>query len=170
MLTELRALKSLKSIDKIKLRIMVATFDGNPSATTISCYCPNNVCEKTDLIVFYNELSSLGGSIPKHNVFVIGGHMNAQIGTNVNNKFSLHNSSNRTGEHQTDFKLEIRLSCLNTKFQKRNWKLWTYTYANNTKAQIEYVFINKKWTLNCEEYSSFDSVSSDHRFSRQRND
>ena len=31
-------------------------------------------------------------------------------------------------------------------------KLWTYTYANNTKAQIDYVLINKKWknsALNC---------------------
>ena len=51
-----------------------------------------------------------------------------------------------------------RLTCLKTKFQKREGKLWTYTYANNTKAQIDYVFINKKWNnsaLNCEAYSSF---------------
>ena len=32
--------------------------------------------------------------------------------------------------------LENRLTCLNTKFQKRKGKVWTYTYANNTKAQI----------------------------------
>ena len=38
--------------------------------------------------------------------------------------------------------------------------------AQDTKAQIDYVFINKKWNngvLNCEAYSSFDGVSSDHR-------
>ena len=92
--------------------------------------------------------------------------MNAQIGKNVNHKFSLHNSSNRNEEHLTDFLLENRLTCLNTKFQKRKGKLWTYTYANNTKAQIDYVFINKKWnnsTLNCEAYTSFEGVSSDHQ-------
>ena len=62
--------------------------------------------------------------------------------------------------------LENRLTCFNIKFQKRKGKLWTYTYTNNTKAQIDYVFINKKWnngTLNCEAYSSFEDVSSDHR-------
>ena len=62
--------------------------------------------------------------------------------------------------------LEKRLTCFNTKFQKREGKLWTYTHANNTKAQIVYIFINKKWnnsTLNCEAYSSFKGVSSDHR-------
>ena len=45
------------------------------------------LAKKTDLIHFYNELSSLVRSIPKHNVLVIGRDMNAQIGKNVNNKF-----------------------------------------------------------------------------------
>ena len=69
-------------------------------------------------------------------------------------------------EWTTDFTIENRLTFLNTNFQQREGKLWTYTYANNTKAQIDYVFINKKWKINavnCEAYASFDSVSSDHR-------
>ena len=62
--------------------------------------------------------------------------------------------------------IENRLACLNTNYQKREGKLWTYTYANNTKAQIDYVLINKKWknsAMNCEAYSSFEGVSTDHR-------
>ena len=143
---------------------MIATFNGNPS-TTIFCYSPTNVNEETDIIDFYNELSSLVRSIPKDNVLVIGGYMNAQIGKNINHKFSPHNSSNRIGEHLTDFTLENRLTCLNTKFQKREGKLWIYTYANNAKIQVDYVFISKKWNnsaSNCETYSSFVGVSSDH--------
>ena len=61
--------------------------------------------------------------------------------------------------------LENRLTCRNTKFQKRKEKQLTYAYANNPKAQIDYVRINKKWndsTLICEAYSSFECVSSDH--------
>ena len=159
------ALKSLNSIKKIQSRIIVATFNGNPNKAII-CYSPANVSEETDLIAFYNELSFLVRNIPKHNILVIGGDMNAEIGKNINPKFSLHNSSNRNGEHLTDFTLENRLTCLNTKFQKRKGKLWTYTYANNTRAQVDYVFINKKWnnsTSNCEPYSSFKGVSSDHQ-------
>ena len=60
-----RALKSLNSIEKIQPRMMVATFNGNPSATIIFCYSPTNVSEETELIAFYDELSSLGHSIPK---------------------------------------------------------------------------------------------------------
>ena len=92
--------------------------------------------------------------------------MNAQIGKNGNYKFNLHNSSNRNRQHLTDFMIENRLTCLNRIFQKREGKIWTYTYANNTKAQIDYVFINKKCNnsaLNCEAYSSFKGVSSDHQ-------
>ena len=127
-----RALKSLNSIEKIQLRVIVATFKGNPSTTIIPCYSPTNVSEGNHLIAFYDELSSC--SIPKHNVLIIDGDMNAQIGKKVNHKFSLHNSSNRNGQHPTDFILENRLTCLNTNFQKRERKLWTYTYANNTKV------------------------------------
>ena len=144
-----RALKSLNSIERIQPRMMVATFNGNPRATIISCYSPTNVSEETELIAFYDELSSLVRSIPKHYVLIIGSDMNAQIRKNGNHKYSLHNPSNRNGQH--------RLTCLNTNFQKREGKLWTYTYANNTKAQIDYVFINKKWknsAINCEAYSS----------------
>ena len=94
------------------------------------------------------------------------GPLNAQIGKNVNNKFSSSNSSNRNVEHLTDFTLENSLTCLNTKFQKRKGKLWTYTYTNNAEAQISNILINKKWNnsaLNCEAYSSFEGVSSDYQ-------
>ena len=92
--------------------------------------------------------------------------MNAQIRKNGNNKYSQHNTSKRNGQHLTDFMIENRLKCLNTNYQQREGKLWTYTYANNSKAQIDYVVINKKWknsAINCEAYSSFEGVSSDHR-------
>ena len=161
-----RALKTLNSIGRIQPRMMETTFNGNPRATMIFCYSPTNVSEETELVAFYDELSSLVLSIPKHNLLVIGGDMNAQMGKNGNNKYSRHKTSNRNGQHLTDFMIENRLKCLNTNYQIREGKLWTYTYRNNSKAQIDYVFINKKWknsAINCEAYSSFEGVSSDHR-------
>ena len=161
-----RALKTLNSNERIQPRKMAATFNGNPRAAIFSCYSPTNVSEETKLVTFYDELSSLVRSIPKHHVLVIGGDMNAHTGKNRNNKYSLHNTSNRNGHHLTDFMIENRLTCLNTNYQKREGKLWTYTYANNRKAQIDYVFINKKWknsAMNCKAHPSFKGVSSDHR-------
>ena len=166
MLIEPRALKTLNSIERIQPRMMAATFNGNPKDSIISCYSPTNVSEETELVTFYEELSSLVRSIPKHNLLVIGGDMNAQIGKNGNNKYSLHNTSNRNGQHLIDFMIENRLTCLNTNFQKREGKLWTHTYANKSKAQIDYLFINRKWknsAMNCKAYSTFEGVSSNHR-------
>ena len=146
-----RALKTLKSIERIQPRMMAATFNGNPKATIISCYSPTNVSKENEIVTFYEDLSSLVRSIPKHNLLVIGGDMNAQSGKNRNNKYSLHNASNRNGQHLIDFMIENRLTCLNTNFQKREGKLWTY--ANKSKAQIDCVLINRKWkksAMNCE--------------------
>ena len=45
-----RALKTLNSVEKIQPRMMVATFNGNPRATIISCYSPTNVSEENELV------------------------------------------------------------------------------------------------------------------------
>ena len=103
--------------------MVVATISGNPRASIISCYSPTNISEETELITFYDKLSSLVRSIPKHNVLLIGGDMNAQIGKNGNHKYSLHNSSNRNRQHLTYFTIENRLTCLNTNFQKTGGKI-----------------------------------------------
>ena len=125
--------KTLNNIERIQHKMMAASFNGNPKATII-CYSPTNVSEETQLITFYEELSFLVRSIPKHNQLVIDGDMNAQIEKNRNSKYSLHNTSNRNGQHLTDFMIENILTCLNTNYQKGEDKLWTYTYANNSKA------------------------------------
>ena len=64
----------------MQLRMVVATFNGNHSSTIISCNSPTNGSEETNLIAFYYELCSLVRSIPKHNVLIIDGDMNAKIG------------------------------------------------------------------------------------------
>ena len=53
-----------------------------------------------------------------------------------------------------------------TIFQKKKEKLWTYTYLNNAKAQIDYILIIRKGinsALNCKTFSSVEGVSSDYR-------
>ena len=76
------ALKSLISIKKIQPKLMVANFNGNPS-TTIICFSSTNASDKTDLDTFYNELTSPVRCIFKHDVLLIGGDMNVQIGKNI---------------------------------------------------------------------------------------
>ena len=117
---------------------MAATFNGNPRATIISSYSPNNVCEETELVTFYDELSSLVRSIPKHNMLVVGGDMNAQIGKNGNNKYSLHNTSNRNGQHLTDFIIYIYIYIYRERETDRQ-----------TESELERVREGERWVCVC---------------------
>ena len=50
--------------------------------------------------------------------------------------------------------------------KKREGKLWTWRSPQNTLHQIDYVLVRSKWSnsvKNCEAYSSFSSLNSDHR-------
>ena len=85
---------------------------------------------------------------------IIGGLKNTQISKNVYNEFGLNNSSNRNGEHLTDF-TQIDYHALRQNFRKERENYGPYIYANNAKAQVN---LNKKWincALNYEAYSSF---------------
>ena len=93
------AFKSLNSIEKIHPRLIIATFNGNPCTTVISCYSPANVSDESETIAFYDELSSLTRQVPKHNVLIIGGDMNARIGQNEDHRYAYHQSTNRNGQY-----------------------------------------------------------------------
>ena len=69
--------KSLNSFEKITTQILVATFHGNPEPTLISCYCPTNIADEQEVMDFYDDLSSLIRSVPKHSFLIIGGDLNA---------------------------------------------------------------------------------------------
>ena len=123
MLFSPHALKSWRSIEKIQLKMMCASFNGNHCTTINSYYSSATASDEKDIIIF-NNLSSFVRFIPKLNVLIIG-DMNAQIGKDKNKEFYLHKSSKRNGEYLPDFSLENRLALLKINSKKREGKLWT---------------------------------------------
>ena len=77
--------------------MMYTSFNHKLYTTTIY-YNPTNASDETDVITVCNELSSPVRSIPKHNLRIIRGNMNAQTVEDETNKFYLHKSLNRNGE------------------------------------------------------------------------
>ena len=67
--------------------MIVAPFNGNPSTPILYCYSSIDTCNETDLITYYDKLSSLVRSFPKHNVLIIGRGRNAQKGKDEIRKF-----------------------------------------------------------------------------------
>jgi exonuclease III len=160
-----KAQHSLNNIESISPRIIVASFRGNPKSTIICCYSPTNVAPEEEVERFYQDLSSIMRQIPKHNVTILGGDFNAKLGHDKGHTHSFQTETNRNGSHLIDFLNENKMICINTKFQKRRGKKWTFSYPNGVKAQIDFLLINKKWknsAINCEAFNSF-TVDSDHR-------
>ena len=80
-----RTLKSLNSIEKNTTENDVRFIQRQPRTKIISWCSPTNASDETDTITVYNQLSPLVWHIPKHNVLIIGGDVNAQTGKDENN-------------------------------------------------------------------------------------
>ena len=116
-LLSLKAYGSLNSLKSINFRTLIALFNGNPAVTVISCYCPTKVSSVIEREEFFVELSDLLQNIPKHNVLLIGGDINAQVGQN-NIKGSVFNeTTNENGQLLLDYLRECNLQALNIRYE-----------------------------------------------------
>ena len=102
-------------------------------------------------------------NIPKHKILIIVDDKNDQISKQ---RFCLHVLPNRKVKYlRRFFSWEQFWNAKIMNSKKRDGKLWTYTYPSNTREQLDYVLMNKKWmnsTLKYEAYFYF-YMSSDHR-------
>ena len=160
-----RALKACTSIVKCTKRIMKVTLLGNPVTTVLCCYSPHNELPEEDVVQFYQELSTIINPIPAHNLLLIGGDFNAQLGP-TDSLFTLHKNTNRNGKHMKDFMEQCSLVATNTRFQNRTGRLWTHRRPTGYLVQLDYILARKKWInsiKNSRAYNSFEGVKSDHR-------
>ena len=160
-----KAMKSLSGVTSRGDRNLVVNFTGNPKTTVIVTYSPTNASSEDEVENYYTDLRRCIDSVPDHNFLMLLGDFNARFGSD-DVKHTMHLSTNRNGKLLTDLTLEKDLVVTNTYFRKRVGKLWTFIGPGGHKAQIDYIIVRRKWrnsVLNCEAYSSFASVGSDHR-------
>lgn len=115
------AYKALKNIESINQRTMVASFHGNPLLNVVCVYSATNCSLDQEIESFYSDLGGMLSSISKHNIKIIAGDMNSQLGQD-NVKWSFHETTNRNGLYLKELLLECQLQALNTKVQKRKGK------------------------------------------------
>ena len=108
MLLSPKAYKSLNSVETIRRRTMIASFNGNPAVTIISCYNPN-VSDEEDKDEFYTKLTTIARSIPKHNILLVGGDMNAKIGKRDVMGSVYNDTTNGNGQRLLDYMQDCRL-------------------------------------------------------------
>ena len=161
-----RACENLIQLESISDRIMVAEFNSNPKLTLIACYSPTNTLgNETEVNEFYKTLKSTVESVPAHNFLSIAGDFNAKLGPD-DAAFTYDTKTNRNGEMLLSLLDEFNLFSASNTFMKSKSKLWTFTYPNGSRAQLDYILFRKKWRNsinNAQAYSSFSSIGSDHR-------
>ena len=108
----------------------------------------------------YKDLVRTICSIPKHNLLLVMGDFNADIGS-ADALFTYHTDTNKNGQLLLDLAEETAMTITNTRFQKKKGKLWTYmSEMNNSRSQVDYILINNKWKNSVKDVSAFNSYSS----------
>ncbi|XP_062924611.1 craniofacial development protein 2-like, partial [Mobula hypostoma] len=158
--------KALRGVVSVSDRIHTAEFDRNLATSVIICYSPHNSSEEKEVEAFYSKLHEVVTSKPAHNFLAVLSDFNAQFGLE-DVPYSYQDFTNRNGQYLVDFIQEHSLIAANTQFKKRVGKLWIYeNRASNYRKQLDYILVRTKWrncVINTEAYSTFNSVSSDHR-------
>ena len=158
--------KALETVEMITPRIMIATINGNPRTTVISCYSPTNVSDEIEVERFYVNLTSVTRQIPKHNFVVIAGDFKAHLGQQDGFKYSYHAQTNRNGVMLKDYLHEKQPHMLEHKIPEKTRPTMEHTALQmEVKYKLDYVIINRKWknsAKNCRSFNSFISVESDH--------
>ena len=85
---------------------MLAEFESNPKMTIISCYSPTNMSEESEAKDFYKDLKGVTENILAHNILVIAGDFNAQVGPK-DASFSFNVSTNRNGHELLELRWRI---------------------------------------------------------------
>ena len=155
----------LISVDRISDRVMKASFIGNPALTVLVAYAPTETAEDDMKTSFYRQLRSAIENVSAHNFLAILGDFNARFGPE-DVPHTYNSSTNDNGLRLLEVLEDYQLQAANTQFCKRRGKLWTWRSPYDTYHQIDYILVRTKWrksVTNCEAYSTFSSIYSDHR-------
>ena len=91
-------------------------------------------------------------------MLAIIGDFNARIRKD-DGTFTYHQHTNRNGSLLLDIVNEKQLVVINTSFQKKMNKMWTYMDPSGRKYQLEYILIRNNWLnsiSNVEAYTKSD--------------
>jgi len=155
---------------KISHRIMKATFNGNPKMTFISAHAPHGSYPHDIRKQFYDSLTDTIQAVPLHDILIIGGDLNAQLGKDLYNINHCHTYYDHTKKDSNGMLLNELCSATNmtpvqTLFQQPKSNLWTHKRPNGDLEQLDHILINRKWVnsvKNCRAYNSVE-INSDHR-------
>ena len=167
-----RAAAALVGWSPVNDRIITARFAyGHTKATVVQVYGPTNCSEETVKDGFYEKLQDVFDEIPNHDMKILMGDFNAQLGgerRGLENVVGAHASSHffsDNGERLTSFCEQNGLCIGNTFFQHKEIHKKTWRSPDGcTFNEIDFVCISQKWRTSLRDVRTFRKadVGSDH--------
>lgn len=144
--------KTFISWEPISERLLTARFNTRfTKLTIIQCYAPTNSNPKECKDEFYHHLQQTIDTIPKHDMIIMMGDFNAQISESRNGfeeTIGPFGSGKLTdnGERLLHLCLTNEMKIMNTFFKHKRIHKTTWTSPDGeTKNEIEYICVNKRW-------------------------
>lgn len=151
MLTK-KAKKSLLEWNPISARVISARFDTRFQKTTfIQVYAPTNTADEDDKNDFYNLLQSVVDAVPKRDILIILGDLNAKVGDDRGGRereIGPHGigQMNENGEMFADFCAINSLVIGGTWFPHKSCHKTTWiSPSGDTENQIDHITISRRW-------------------------
>jgi endonuclease/exonuclease/phosphatase family metal-dependent hydrolase len=141
--------KNVLSFEPYNERLCKLRLQGNfNNLSIISVHSPTEEKSDEEKEKFYEDLQIDHNKIPKHDIFIILGDLNAKIRKeelyqNVVGKHTLHETSNRNGEWVCEYAISNYIKVTNTYYQQKRLHKGTWTSPDsNTLNQIDHVIID----------------------------
>lgn len=118
--------------------------------TIVNVHAPTEIKEEEEKDSFYEELAKVIGKIPRYDVKIVLGDLNAKIGkeamyNDITGGHSKHELTNENGKKLIEFATEMRMKIMSTSFQRKEIYKGTWVSPDgNTCNQIDHVLIERK--------------------------
>ncbi|XP_055383684.1 uncharacterized protein LOC129613579 [Condylostylus longicornis] len=132
--------------------ILVRFYSRIRKITIIQCYAPTETANDELKDEFYSQLTSVISNIPRTDIIILMGDLNAKIGTRMQGDpqeiIGSHGigSRNNNGSRLLDLCTEFNLAVGGTLFPHKNIHKYTWESPNgHTRNQIDHICINTTW-------------------------
>lgn len=148
-----------------KLRLQGKKFN----ITVINGHAPTEEKDEDEKDQFYEELERIIDSSPSHDMKIVLGDFNAQIGKEpvfipTIGKHSLHQKTNDNGERLISFATSRSLVIMSTIFPHKEKHKQTWTSPNGVATQIDHILVSNRHFNTIKDVRSFrgPDINSDH--------
>lgn len=162
---------TVKTFQPISDKLCYLTIDiKNTKMTVVNLHAPTEEKEEEQKDTFYEELENVLDKLPRNNIQIVIGDVNAKIGKedmfkSITGGESKHQESNDNGLRLINFAIERNMKIMSTHFKRREIYKGTWIIPGTNQAnQIDHVLIQEKYARlinNVRTYRGADA-NSDH--------